>query len=207
MAKSGKKRGGGGAVVRIKPQKPIVYVLSCSGVLLGASALFSLFGFIFLAIDNAAAQIAMSFVFLIPVGVLAYFTGSGAADRDFRIKCQEVKPEDKDRRPVDVKPQKGVFYVLPFAGLLLFLSLSACIFNWLPLQTAMIFLTLPLSLLFIGTGAFSLPMEHTTWLSFVSILIYVILVAGAYAVGYILASKTLRNRQAKLITEIRSVRR
>lgn len=204
MAK--KHKGGGGAVEIIKERHPALYALSGSGTVLGACVLFMFFGFIFIADTMpTAVQIIMGIVFLLPEGFAAFFLGKGAGARDFKLLCQKRSPEDKDRRPVEVKPFWGFIYIAPFFVLMLLLSLIACAAKVQALQAIMAFLALPFTLFFTGVGV--LVLDSVTWLSFVCVLLHALVLSAAYAVSYVINIKALRQSQARLITEMRSVRR
>ena len=179
--------------------------LATSGYMYFFTAMFSIFGIIFIG-DSIKPwlKVVVGIAFIIPNAIIFFSKARMVATRDYNEKNDTVLSNIHTQTFYSVNYFKSVLYVLPYV-------ISALSITAIFIATKVKFvvgiieiLFAPSTLFFIGIGAHANEPKLISWMTLAIVATYVFIAMIAFVIGYITSVRSNREKTQSLVHEIRT---
>ncbi len=167
------------------------------------SLLFSLFSLIFI-IDKIPNPIKfiLSFVFMAPVFLFAYIQGKSNGEKLFKENVHPALDDLHDAKEIKIPYYRCVYHVLGYVVPLLIIFVAAVITKSRATRLVGFAFTFPVVLLF--SSVHVIDFAVVTPVTLAVAVPYVLLVGGAFVLGYVLRAHRLKAQHGNIQSELRS---
>lgn len=185
-----------------KERKPVVEYLISSLVILAVSLIFSIISIVFFA-DTIPGwvQFLVSFVFIAPIWFLTFTQGKGAGEKLYK-KRSETSLNDIHRSvAIDIPYYKCIYHVLVYAVPLLILTILCVILDNVGVHLAVALFIMPITLMFSSINV--IAMTNLNFVLLIIYVLYILIISGAFILGFFLKIAALRRQQRDIENELR----
>lgn len=178
------------------------YILN-GGAMLLYSIIFSIIGIIFM-VDKIPkiVQLLVGIVFQAPVMIIFFSLGKSEADKDYKIISKNTLNDIHNKKGLEIKWYKSLFYTISYAAPLLLLLILGVIIGNITLRGIVSLVLLPATLFFLGCN--TLNFQAINFWSLIMYVPVILIGCGIFIIGYVLKMKIMKKQQAEIENELRT---